>query len=283
MSPPSSPKSLPAGRTERCAEIYQSPADIQQRSASQIRTERLRRLHRLCNLREKIQPTVEDYRSSSSESVEGEMSTDTFELKETEQDRVPDPQMPRRNLPASHYGQTWNDIAVFNDQQALFQSLETLCTTAARTFWLSQSNCALDRSIHQYANQQAHHRYRYHPYPVTGNFQQPHQEAMGLAAYLVRISNVLWERAPRAEDHAQDLGAVYRMGNLYHWGNRIAMAAAADLGLMDGDTVSSIVLEAIEMAAYFLHDAVRRQILELWIERRTWIDPRAHGGNGGPL
>ena len=275
ISPPTSPKSLHPDRVGSHVEAHQATADNEHSRADQTRAGEGWGLPHTYDFGNTLEPSIEDYQSSSSRSLEGATSTNLSQSEDT--------QPPRPDLPAPGYGQTWNDIAVFNNQQVLFRSLEALCTTAARTFWLSQSNCALDRPFNSFENRHGLHRYRYHPYSASRRCPQAHQEATGLAAYLVRVSNMIWERALRAGDHAQELDAVYRMGNLYHWGNRVAMAARGDLGLMDKDTVFSIMLEAMQMATYLLHDGMRSQIMELWTEWKTWIDPRNQVGNDGLL
>ena len=273
MSPPTSPKSLCPERVGSHAKARQATADNEHSGADPRRAEESWWVPHTCDSGNTLQPSIEDYQSSSARSLEGATSTNLSQSEEM--------QPPRPDLPAPGHGQTWNDIAVFNNQQVLFRSVEALCTTAARNFWLSQSNCALDRPFSAFENRQCLHRYRYHPYSASRRCPQAHQQATGLAAYLIRIANMIWERALRAGDHAQELDAVYRMGNLYHWGNRVAMATRGDLGLMNKDSVFSIMLEATQMATYLLHDGMRSQIMELWTEWEAWIDPRNQVVNGG--
>lgn len=45
--------------------------------------------------------------------------------------------------------------------------------------------------------------------------------------YVFCIAQLVWARATRAGEHAEELEAVHRMGNLYAWGEKVVAATAA--------------------------------------------------------
>jgi hypothetical protein len=51
-----------------------------------------------------------------------------------------------------------------------------------------------------------------------------------LPDYLACIASLAWERARQVGDHAAELEAVHRMGNLYAWGERVVEAARKEGG-----------------------------------------------------
>ena len=157
---------------------------------------------------------------------------------------------------------TPNARDILNRQQELFEGLERVCTNAARAYWRSQCDSALDKL----AIRSSRHRRRnqFQPYP-TDRFRS--QQQLSLADYLVRIAQKLWERATASNDHAAELEAVHRMGNLYAWGERIAMAARGEMAFGTQDGVFRIVMAARDLASWLLNEEAKREIDEIWQDR----------------
>lgn len=157
---------------------------------------------------------------------------------------------------------TPNARDIFNRQQELFEGLEQACTIAARAYWRSQYDSALDKSVIR----SPRHRRRNHfqPYP-TDRFRP--EQTLSLADYLVRIAQKLWERALATGDHAAELEAVHRMGNLYAWGERIAMAARGEMACGTQDSVFRIVMAARDLASWLLNEEAKREIDGIWQDR----------------
>lgn len=183
---------------------------------------------------------------------------------------TPRPAASQQNNQANPYGQfasfgsSWsrrdtpNAKDILNRQQELFEGLEQACTRAACAYWRSQCDSALDKRVIR--SSRYRRRDHFHPYR-TEHFRS--QQQLSLADYLVRIAQKLWERATASSDHAAELEAVHRMGNLYAWGERIAMAARGEMAFGTQDGVFRIVMVARDLASWLLNEEAKREIDEI--------------------
>ena len=133
--------------------------------------------------------------------------------------------------------------------------------------------------------------------------REQQQQEPSLADYLPRIAQKVWERALDSRNHAAELEAVHRMGNLYGWGEIIVGAARAGDHVYSGEQsgcgegseegevrdgegggdgelgesgaweekrgyyqeeVFKVVMAARDLASWLLSEEAKKEIDELW-------------------
>ncbi|MCJ1306490.1 hypothetical protein MMC25_000133 [Agyrium rufum] len=145
----------------------------------------------------------------------------------------------------------------------LFEGLELICRNAAAAYWHSQSENTLNPRL---PLRPARGRYRpqqEYPYSVPHFVADQH---LGLADFVACIAQLIWDRAMITEDHAGELEAVHRMGNLYAWGERVTSAARGEMGVASAEETYRVVMAARDLVSWLLNEDAKREIEVLWRE-----------------
>ncbi|MCJ1380983.1 hypothetical protein MMC17_004092 [Xylographa soralifera] len=151
----------------------------------------------------------------------------------------------------------------YHCQIELFQSLERSCTAAARTYWRSQCDSSFFKPLVLRRPRLRRNQRESLPYP-TGRIRSLPQHP--LASCLSDIARNLWERA---EGPAQELEAVYRMGNIYSWGEKVTRAARGELGIAPEEEIFRVVIAALDLTSWMLCEEAKAEILRV-LARGEW-------------
>ncbi|MCJ1294729.1 hypothetical protein MMC34_006287 [Xylographa carneopallida] len=257
MDPPSSV--LPASRAAQDwdREQLQHCRGGGQEKDDRMKFEEASRLHGLNYA--KLQTTVEDAPDAPT-SPAGEGSPDDGTLHQGEHGRIISP---------SDISSVETEIISpeivqrYHRQVELFQSLERSCTAAAQTYWHSQCDSSFFQPLVLRRPRLRRNQRESEPYP-TGRIRSLPQHS--LASCLSDIARNVWERA---EGPAEELEAVYRMGNIYSWGERVIRAARGELGIAPEEEIFKVVIAALDLTSWMLCEEAKAEIVRI-LARGEW-------------
>ncbi|MCJ1282063.1 hypothetical protein MMC26_001386 [Xylographa opegraphella] len=145
----------------------------------------------------------------------------------------------------------------YHRQIELFQSIERICSAAVQTYWRSQCDSSFFKPLVLRSPRLRRNQRESLPYP-TGRILSLPQHS--LASYLSDIARNVWERA---EGPAQELEAVYRMGNIYSWGEKVTRAARGELGIASKEDIFKVLIAALDLTSWMLCEEAKVEIVRI--------------------